>query len=69
MFTKKQLNGSPYPDEGRDDGVHCPVDDLEAVLVVLPQETGSHEGEDGHDVVQYTTLHGAGSHEHHLSIT
>lgn len=43
-------------DEGRDDHLHRLVDDLEAVGVVQPHDIGSHEGEDGHDVVQHLLL-------------
>lgn len=45
-------------DEGRDDHLHRLVNDLEAVGVVQPHDIGSHEGEDGHDVVQHLLLRG-----------
>lgn len=38
--------------EGRDDHLHCPVDDLEAVGVVKAHNVGPHKGEDWHDIVQ-----------------
>lgn len=42
--------------ESRDDHLHRLVNDLEAVGVVEPHDIGSHEGEDGHDVVQHLLL-------------
>ena len=43
-------------DDGRYHTVHGLSDHKEAMHVVLPGHTGSHEGEDGHYVVEHTTL-------------
>lgn len=43
-------------DQSRDDHLHRLVDDPEAVGVVQAHDVGSHEGEDGHDVVQHLLL-------------
>lgn len=45
-------------DKSRDDHLHRLVNDLEAVGVVQTHDIGSHEGEDGHDVVQHLLLQG-----------
>lgn len=39
-------------DEGRDDHLNSPVDDLEAVCIVKSHDVGPHKGEDWHNVVQ-----------------
>ena len=45
-----------YLNERWYDRVQSSRDDLEAVLVVAAQETGPHECENWHDVMQHTTL-------------
>lgn len=39
-------------DESRDDHLHSPVDDLEAVGIVKSHNVGPHKGEDWHYIVQ-----------------
>lgn len=50
IFTTCHLDQSRY------DHLHRLVDDSEAVSVVQAHDVGSHEGEDGHDVVQHLLL-------------
>lgn len=38
--------------EGRDDCLHCFVDDLETVGIIQAHDVGTHEGEDRHNVVK-----------------
>lgn len=47
-----------YLDQDRDDGVEGGVDHLEAVLIVLAENAGSHECEYRHQVMQNTALSG-----------
>lgn len=58
MVTIRHIGAKAFTDldEGRDDHLHRFVDDLEAIGVVQPHDIGSHEGEDGHDVVQHLLL-------------
>ena len=46
------MTGGPHLYECRDDGLHRPVDHLEAVGIVQTHDSRSHEGEDRHDVVK-----------------
>ena len=45
-----------YLDKCWYDSIQCLGDDLEAILVILSQHMGSHEREDGHNIVEHTTL-------------
>lgn len=44
--------------ESRDDHLHSPVDDLEAVGIIQAHNVGPHKGEDWHDIVQNLLLYG-----------
>ena len=55
-ILKKHLLKLTDLDKGWNDGLDGPHNDLEAVTIVLVQHVGAHEGEDGHDVMQYMFL-------------
>lgn len=50
--SSKATMVSTYMNEGRDNHLHSPVDDLEAVGVIKSHNVGPHKREDWHDIVQ-----------------
>lgn len=52
LLSSWLLQVSSHLDQSRYDHLNRLVDDSEAVGVVQTHDVGSHEGEDGHDVVQ-----------------